>query len=67
MNGSKVCDVSEADQATVDQAVKGARAAMAGQWGHEHRRSLRAAGRFNSALVLVTGRRWLTTLPPHAI
>jgi aminomuconate-semialdehyde/2-hydroxymuconate-6-semialdehyde dehydrogenase len=33
-NGSKVCDVSEADQATVDQAVKGARAAMAGEWGH---------------------------------
>jgi acyl-CoA reductase-like NAD-dependent aldehyde dehydrogenase len=33
VNGSKVCDVSEADQATVDQAVKGARAAMAGEWG----------------------------------
>src|SRR5271163_5335256 len=33
-NGSKVCDVSEADQATVDQAVKGAQAAMAGEWGN---------------------------------
>ena len=33
VNGSKVCDVSEADQATVDQAVKGARAAMASEWG----------------------------------
>jgi aminomuconate-semialdehyde/2-hydroxymuconate-6-semialdehyde dehydrogenase len=33
VNGSKVCDLSEADQATVDQAVKGARAAMAGEWG----------------------------------
>ena len=34
VNGSKVCDVSEASQATVDQAVKGARAAMAGEWGN---------------------------------
>ena len=34
VNGSKVCDVSEADQVTVDQTVKGARAAMAGEWGH---------------------------------
>jgi acyl-CoA reductase-like NAD-dependent aldehyde dehydrogenase len=33
VNGSKVCDVSEADPATVDQAVKGARAAMASEWG----------------------------------
>jgi aminomuconate-semialdehyde/2-hydroxymuconate-6-semialdehyde dehydrogenase len=33
VNGSKVRDVSEADQATVDRAVTGARAAMAGEWG----------------------------------
>ena len=33
-NGWKVCDVSEADQGTVDQAVRGARAAMTGEWGH---------------------------------
>jgi aminomuconate-semialdehyde/2-hydroxymuconate-6-semialdehyde dehydrogenase len=33
VNGSKVCDVSEADEATVDRAVKGARAAMTGEWG----------------------------------
>lgn len=26
--------MSEADQATVDQTVKGARAAMAGEWGN---------------------------------
>jgi aminomuconate-semialdehyde/2-hydroxymuconate-6-semialdehyde dehydrogenase len=30
VNGSKVGDVSEADHGAVDQAVKGARAAMAG-------------------------------------
>ena len=33
VNGSKVCDVSEADSETVDRAVKAARAAMAGEWG----------------------------------
>jgi aminomuconate-semialdehyde/2-hydroxymuconate-6-semialdehyde dehydrogenase len=33
VNGSKVCDVSEADQATVARAVEGARAAMRGEWG----------------------------------
>jgi aminomuconate-semialdehyde/2-hydroxymuconate-6-semialdehyde dehydrogenase len=33
VDGSKVCDVSEADADTVDRAVKGARAAMNGDWG----------------------------------
>jgi aminomuconate-semialdehyde/2-hydroxymuconate-6-semialdehyde dehydrogenase len=33
VNGSKVCDMSEADETTVDRAVKGARAAMTGEWG----------------------------------
>jgi aminomuconate-semialdehyde/2-hydroxymuconate-6-semialdehyde dehydrogenase len=32
VNGSKVCDVSEADQATVDQAVK-ARGGDGRRWG----------------------------------
>jgi hypothetical protein len=41
VNGSKVCDVSEADSETVDRAVKAAGAAMAGEFlgerwcGHE--------------------------------
>lgn len=33
VNGTKVCDVSEADAKTVDGAVRSARAAMAGEWG----------------------------------
>jgi aminomuconate-semialdehyde/2-hydroxymuconate-6-semialdehyde dehydrogenase len=33
VNGAKICDVSEADQATVAGAVEGARAAMRGKWG----------------------------------
>jgi aminomuconate-semialdehyde/2-hydroxymuconate-6-semialdehyde dehydrogenase len=33
VNGSKVCDVSEADSETVDRAVRAARAAMTGEWG----------------------------------
>jgi aminomuconate-semialdehyde/2-hydroxymuconate-6-semialdehyde dehydrogenase len=33
VNGTKVCDVSEADQATVARAVDAARAAMSGKWG----------------------------------
>jgi aminomuconate-semialdehyde/2-hydroxymuconate-6-semialdehyde dehydrogenase len=32
-DGAKVCDVSEADQATVGRAVDAARAAMSGDWG----------------------------------
>jgi aminomuconate-semialdehyde/2-hydroxymuconate-6-semialdehyde dehydrogenase len=34
INGSKVCDVSEADQSTVACAVEGAYAAMRGKWGN---------------------------------
>ena len=50
VNGSKVCHVSEADQATVDQGREG-RAGGDGQrvGEHEHRRSLRAAGRASTA------------------
>jgi aminomuconate-semialdehyde/2-hydroxymuconate-6-semialdehyde dehydrogenase len=33
VNGTKICDVSEADRAIVDRAVKAARAAMDGEWG----------------------------------
>ena len=33
VDGSKVCDVFEADAATVDRAVKAARAAVEGEWG----------------------------------
>ena len=33
VNGAKVCDISEADQATVGRAVEAARAAMSGEWG----------------------------------
>jgi aminomuconate-semialdehyde/2-hydroxymuconate-6-semialdehyde dehydrogenase len=33
VNGTKVCDVSEADQATVACAIDAARAAMSGEWG----------------------------------
>ena len=51
VNGSKVCDVPEADQATVDQAVKGARAAMAAEW-----RSMSTVDR--SALLGASTARW---------
>jgi Aldehyde dehydrogenase family len=34
VNGAKVCDASEADQATVDQAVGAARATTKGEWGY---------------------------------
>jgi aminomuconate-semialdehyde/2-hydroxymuconate-6-semialdehyde dehydrogenase len=33
VNGTKVCDVSEADQATVARAVDAASTAMSGEWG----------------------------------
>jgi acyl-CoA reductase-like NAD-dependent aldehyde dehydrogenase len=33
VNGTKVCDVSEADQATVARAVDAAGTAMSGEWG----------------------------------
>ena len=33
VNGTKVCDVSEADQDIVERAVGSARAAMSGEWG----------------------------------
>jgi acyl-CoA reductase-like NAD-dependent aldehyde dehydrogenase len=37
VNGSKVCDVSEADSETVDRAVRAARAAMTGELGPAQR------------------------------
>jgi aminomuconate-semialdehyde/2-hydroxymuconate-6-semialdehyde dehydrogenase len=46
VNGSKVCDVSEADSETVGRAVKAAGAAMAGEWGR-----LSAAERAAGAVV----------------
>ena len=33
VSGSKVCDVSEAEQSTVARAVNAARTAMNGEWG----------------------------------
>ena len=64
VNGSKVCDVSEANQATVDQAVKGARAAMAAEWRSMIAPRCRAlqqrAGPSDRAPLA-------TTLSPHAI